>query len=75
MQVYSGNMLPLPPNAIPRKADQNPAGGPAFYPQHGAYALEAQQYIGAAQNPAFPSIRLAPGEAYTQHTAYEFSWA
>lgn len=62
--------LPRCRAGIPRKASQ---GGPGeTYPQYSALALEAQQYIGAVNQPAFPSVTLAPGQTYRQTTSYAF---
>lgn len=36
------------------------------------FALEAQAYPDAPNQPAFPSILLRPGEVYTQRTEYRF---
>ncbi len=43
------------------------------YPQYSAFCLETQLWPDAVHHPDFPSARLAPGEVYTQRTAYAFS--
>jgi aldose 1-epimerase len=76
VQVYTGNFLNgTGPTAIPKKRSQAFPGQAPTYQLHSAITFEAQRYIGAANIPAFPTITLAPGEIYTQHTAYEFSHA
>ena len=40
---------------------------------HEALAIEAQSWPDAPSNPGFPSIRLAPGEAYRQVTEWRFT--
>ena len=69
VQVYSGNGLDGV--SIPRKASQC-ASGRCFYQKWGAATLEMQGYIGAVNQPKFPSAELRPGEVYEQHTAYVF---
>ena len=63
VQVYSGNGLS---GNIPRKAVQ----GPGYYQHWGAVTLEAQGYIGAVNQPGFPTSRLAAGDTYVQRTSY-----
>lgn len=43
------------------------------YPFHGAIVLEAQHFPDSVNQPAFPSIVLAPGGTYTQTTLYRFT--
>ena len=61
----------IPPHAglsgtIPRKKAQ----GSGTYPHWGACTLEAQGYIGAVNQPSFPSAVLRAGDVYRQATAY-----
>ena len=58
------------PSAIPKKRAQTFAGQGATYAQHSAVTFEAQRYIGALEHAELPSIVLAPGAVYEQHTAY-----
>eukprot|EP00929_Paragymnodinium_shiwhaense_P113535 TRINITY_DN81817_c0_g1_i1.p1 TRINITY_DN81817_c0_g1~~TRINITY_DN81817_c0_g1_i1.p1 ORF type:complete len:404 (+),score=29.92 TRINITY_DN81817_c0_g1_i1:264-1475(+) len=83
VQIYSGNALngtdfnhSSPTYALRRKQSQTYQGWypiEQYYQYRGAFTLEAQAYIGAANYPSFPSIVLSPGEKYVQHTAYAFS--
>lgn len=66
LQVYSGNFLD---SSIPRKTSQ----GLGFYDRYSAVALETQQRIGSANDPALqPAITLQPGETHSTRTAYMF---
>jgi aldose 1-epimerase len=56
---------------ISRKSTQ----GAGYYHWRGAITLEAQQYIDAANHPNVPSVALAPGQRYEQHTSYKFTAA
>ena len=73
---YTGNFLEAtgPTAVAKKKAQRFPGQGPT-YAQHSAVTFEAQEYIGAANIPSFPSITLAPGGTYTQRTAYVLSRA
>lgn len=70
VQIYSGNFLL---GNIPRKSSQTFGKEKQYYQYRGAFTLEAQQYIDAVNNPQFPSVSLAPGQRYRQHTRYAFS--
>lgn len=71
VQVYTGNFLNASgPTAVTKKRAQQFPGQGLTYAQHSAVTFEAQRYIGALEHPALPSIVLAPGGVYTQHTAY-----
>lgn len=51
-------------------------GRNAYRPHHGAHeglAIEAQGWPDAPNHAGFPSIALAPGEEYRQHTVWRFS--
>ena len=45
------------------------------YAEHDAFALEAQDFPDAVNQPAFPSCLIAPGQAYAQTTEYRFAFA
>ncbi|WP_102107331.1 aldose epimerase family protein [Oceaniglobus roseus] len=45
------------------------------YTAYCAFAIEPQAWPDAPHHPAFPSIALAPGETYRQHTEWRFSIA
>lgn len=61
-QFYSGNFL-----------DGKVKGrGGVAYQYHSAFALEAQHYPDAVNQPAFPTTIVKPGQTYTQLTEYRF---
>ena len=72
--MYSGNFLngTDPATRLLRKASQSFGKEPQYYHWRGAVTLEAQQYPDAVHHPNFPSVELAPGARYEQHTAYKF---
>ena len=64
VQFYTGNFL-----------DGTLAGrGDVHYGEHDAFALEAQDYPDAVNQPTFPSCLVQPGQAYTQTTEYRFAF-
>lgn len=62
IQFYSGNFL---------KGD--PGKGGLAYPKNSALCLEAQHYPDSVNQPAFPTVILAPGQTYHQTTVHRFS--
>lgn len=50
-----------------------PTHGGIPYGPHAGVAIEPQFWPDAPNHPAFPSIRLDPGQLYRQHTRYLFS--
>ncbi|MEO9525575.1 aldose epimerase family protein [Marinobacter alexandrii] len=63
LQIYDGQHITVP-------ADQT-LSGIAYVPFAGI-ALEAQKWPDAVHHPAFPSIRLEPGQVYRQTTRWCF---
>ena len=63
IQFYTGNFLD---GTVTGKRG-------VVYPFHGAIVLEAQHFPDSVNQPAFPSIVLAPGGTYTQTTLYRFT--
>lgn len=63
LQLYSGNFL----------FGQLGKGG-RRYAHRSAVCLEAQGFPDSPNQPTFPSIRLEPGEVYTQFTSYTVGW-
>jgi len=62
LQLYSGNSL-----------DGSVVGrGGVTYRQSAGFALEAQNFPDAPNQPAFPSAVLRPGQTYSRSIAYEF---
>lgn len=62
MQFYSGNFL-----------DGKLRGkGGRIYAHRGGFCLETQHYPDSPNQPAFPSIILAPGDTYRSTTIYRF---
>ena len=62
VQFYTGNFL---------KDVRGKAG--KIYGRRGGFCLEAQHFPDSPNKPAFPSVVLRPGAAYTQTTIYQFS--
>lgn len=63
VQFYSGNFL-----------DGHHVGkGGARYARRSGLCLETQHFPDSPNRPAFPSVRLAPGETYRSRTVYRFS--
>jgi len=63
IQFYSGNFL---------DGSQVGKGGKPYQFRYGL-ALETQHYPDSPNQPAFPTVRLNPGETYKQLTVYRFS--
>lgn len=61
VQMYTGNFL----------ADF-PGQHGATFPRRSAVCFEAQHFPDSPNRPYFPSVRLRPGETYTQKTIYKF---
>ncbi len=62
VQFYSGNFLD---GSLVGKH----GGG---YPRHAGFCLEPQHFPDAVNQPAFPSVILAPGDVYRQISVYRF---
>ena len=62
VQFYSGNFLTG--ELIGRSG--------AAYRQGQGLCLEPQNFPDAPNQPAFPSVRLDPGERYRHHTSWRF---
>lgn len=63
LQVYSGNFLD---GRVTGKYGQT-------YARHAAVCLETQHFPDSPNQPAFPSIRLEPGQVFHSHTVHAFS--
>ena len=65
LQLYTGGFL-----------DGNLTGckGGARYGRFGGMCLETQGFPDAVNQPAFPSVTLAPGKAYAHEIVYRFSY-
>ena len=61
LQMYTGNFL----------AGISGQHG-ATFPRRSAVCFEAQHFPDTPNRPYFPSVRLKPGETYTQKTIYKF---
>jgi aldose 1-epimerase len=46
--------------------------GGIHYKKHSAFCLETQDFPDAPNHPAFPSVRLDPGDTYQQSTLFRF---
>lgn len=65
MQIYTGNYQDGTHIGKKRVA----------YPYRGAICLEPQHAPDSPNHPAWPSVRLDPGQLYTSHSQYRFSVA
>lgn len=61
MQMYSGNFL-----------DGIKGQHGATFPRRSAVCFETQHFPDTPNHPYFPSVRLKPGDTYTQKTIYKF---
>lgn len=61
LQLYTGNFL----NGFEGAHD-------ATFPARSAVCFEAQHFPDSPNRPYFPSVRLKPGDTYTQKTIYKF---
>lgn len=61
VQVYTDNW-----------ADGYPGQNGATFPRRSAICFEAQHFPDSPNRPYFPSVKLKPGEPYTQKTIYKF---
>lgn len=64
LQMYTGNFLA----GIPGQHG-------ATFPRRSAVCFEAQHFPDSPNRPYFPSVRLKPGDTYTQKTIYKFGVA
>lgn len=63
IQFYSGNFLD----------GTLPAKGGGTYGHRTGFCLETQHYPDSPNQPAFPSVRLNPGETYSSQTTFKLS--